>query len=67
MKYLNQWTVPSNSKPKNYTISLTYDGEWQCSCKGWTQHFPRKDCTHIRELKANPDALNGGVRFTMVK
>lgn len=68
MKYLNQWSVPSNSNPsESYTISLTYEGEWQCSCKGWTQHVPRKDCTHIRQLKADPDALSGGVRFALVR
>lgn len=68
MKYLNQWKWPSNSNPNTkYTISLTFDGEYQCSCQGWTQHYPRKDCTHIKQLKADPEALKRGVRFAMVK
>lgn len=66
MKYLNQWSVPSNSDPsKSYTISLTYEGEFQCSCYGWTRHVPRKDCTHIKELKADPEALKQGIRFAV--
>jgi len=68
LKYLNQWEAPSKSNPsKKYIISLTYDGEWQCSCKGWTMHVPRKDCIHIRDLKADPEALCRGVRFAAVE
>ena len=66
MEYLNQWTVPSDSNPSDsYTVSLTYDGKWQCSCKGWTMHVPRKDCKHIRRIKEDPEALKGGVRFAI--
>jgi len=61
--YYNQWTWPSNSSDKEYTISLTYEDEWQCSCKGWTMHVPRRDCTHIKDLKADPEKLRQGVRF----
>jgi hypothetical protein len=63
--YLNQWKWPSSSGKKEYTISLTYDGEYQCSCLGWTRHVPRKDCTHIRQLKADEEALRRGVRFAV--
>uniref|UniRef100_A0A6M3LUJ5 SWIM-type domain-containing protein n=2 Tax=viral metagenome TaxID=1070528 RepID=A0A6M3LUJ5_9ZZZZ len=65
MKYLNQWIVPSDSDPnRNYTISLTYNEEWQCSCRGWTSHVPRRDCKHIRRIKEDPEALKNGVRFS---
>jgi hypothetical protein len=67
MKYMNQWSIPSDSNPsRNYTVSLTYDGEWQCSCIGWTRHVPRKDCKHIRRVKEDPEILNKGVRFATV-
>lgn len=67
-KYINQWNVPSDSDPsKNYVVSLTYENEWQCSCFGWTRHFPRKDCKHIRRLKKDPEAHLKGVRFVMVE
>lgn len=68
MKYMNQWSIPSNSDPtKRYTVSLTYDDEWQCSCLGWTRHVPRRDCTHIKQVKNDPEMLNKGVRFATVK
>lgn len=68
MRYMNQWKRPSNSNPdKEYTISQTYEGGFQCSCRGWTMHVPRRDCTHIRQLKADPEALRRGVRFAEVE
>jgi len=67
-QYMNQWKWPSGSNPdKEYTISLTYDGEYQCSCYGWTRHVPRRDCAHIRGLKADPDHLLKGIRFAAVE
>ena len=67
VKYLNQWIWPSNTTSATYIISLTYDGEYQCSCYGWTRHVPRRDCTHIRDLKATPEALRKGLRFVEVR
>ena len=64
--YMNQWKWPSNSSDKEYTISLTFEGQFQCSCRGWTMQVPRRDCTHIRQLKAS-DALKNGVRFSAVE
>ena len=46
-----QWSVESNSSDRQYTVSEMHTGEFQCSCMGWTRHMPRKDCTHIRQLK----------------
>jgi len=67
VSYLNQWRVPdSKGVPDKYIISLTYDGEYQCSCRGWTMHVPRRDCTHIQKLKANPFHMQRGIRFAEV-
>lgn len=48
-----QWKMPSHSDPdKTYTITLK-SRKWSCSCIGWTRHYPRKDCIHIREVKTS--------------
>lgn len=40
--------VPSESNPsKFYTVDVT---NARCSCPGWTRHFPRKPCKHMRAL-----------------
>jgi len=54
-KWLRQWIYPSSSSGKDYTISEPKDSSepWACSCKGWTGHFPRTDCKHIRGVKAD--------------
>ena len=33
-----------------YTVAVAGD-EYQCSCPGWTMHYPRRDCKHIRHVK----------------
>jgi hypothetical protein len=59
--YAEQWEVPSNSNPANsYKVSLTESGEYQCSCMGWTRHMPRRDCSHILQVKANPERYAKG-------
>ena len=47
-----------------YIVSETVDGEWQCSCKAWTTHLPRKDCKHVRKAKANPEKYEISKDFT---
>lgn len=52
MQTLEVFKIESDSSPgKWYTVSETVQGEWQCSCIGWTRHFPRRDCKHIRWAK----------------
>jgi hypothetical protein len=59
--YVSQWEVPSNSDPtKTYKVSLTEDGTYQCSCMAWTRHMPRRDCSHITQVKANPELYEKG-------
>ena len=51
--YRHQYLIPSDSSPqKKYMVSENWDGTWECSCVGWTQHFPRKDCRHIRHVQS---------------
>lgn len=40
--------VPSNSNPnKMYRVDVTNK---RCSCRGWTMHFPRRPCIHLKSL-----------------
>lgn len=51
-------------KPREYIVSETVEGEWQCSCKAWTTHKPRIDCKHIYKAKANPEKYEVDVNWT---
>ena len=43
----------SNPNARPYMVSReSYGDVWSCSCRGWTMHMPRKDCKHIREVRA---------------
>lgn len=49
--YKKQWAVPSDVDPdKTYKVSLTFDGEYKCSCPRWI--FKREQCKHIRDVQA---------------
>ena len=50
------------NKPKNYIVSETIDGEWQCSCPHWK--FRRKECSHIRKAQADPEKYEIAKEFT---
>jgi len=48
--YIRKWEVPSFTNPdKIYTVSLTKNGEYQCSCPQWI--FRRKECKHIKMIR----------------
>ncbi len=63
---LEQFQVVSESDPhKFYVVSkvavpggdgplgrLPMQEQWQCDCRGWTLHTPRRDCKHITYHKA---------------
>lgn len=53
-KYIKKWRFPSSSnKNKKYTMSLTDDYYFECSCRGWINHRGRDrdyKCTHIKEM-----------------
>lgn len=54
-RYVKKWRVQSNSdNNKFYTVSLTEDGKYECSCPAWI--YRRKECSHIQFAKANPNS-----------
>ncbi len=54
-EYKQQWKV-QGSAAEPYTVSVTFDGVWSCSCVGWTRHMPRKDCKHIKRKKGGRES-----------
>lgn len=48
MGYKQQWKV-QGSATKPYTVSLTDEGEWKCSCPRWIFH--REVCRHIQDVQ----------------
>ena len=52
-EYARQWQVLSSDGKRTYTVSVTVDYAWSCSCVGWTRHMPRKDCKHIKGKKSD--------------
>jgi hypothetical protein len=62
-KWVKQWKVSSwkssgnDLTPGAYTVSLSVDGEWGCSCPRWK--FKREECKHIREIQAQENWKKG--------
>jgi len=50
-EYVKKWDVPSSKGTKTYKVSLTNNGDYECSCPAWTTHTPRKDCKHINGVR----------------
>jgi len=50
------------NQPSYYTVALTEDGEWQCSCPVWI--YRRRECKHIRKVKENPSEYEISTEFT---
>lgn len=50
-KQAQHWTVKSSSDPtKSYTVSLSEDGSWSCTCPHWT--YRKTECKHIKQSKS---------------
>jgi len=52
---VDRWRVFSDSG-RTYTVSALKSHtfrtvRYECSCRGWTMHVPRRDCKHIRHVK----------------
>ena len=50
------WTVESDSSPgKKYTVSVSRDGVWGCTCPHWIHQKgspeDRTPCKHIRHMR----------------
>lgn len=65
VKYVKKYTVLSDSVAgKEYLVSITENGQWQCSCKHWiTRHV---ECKHIIRVKQNPEAYETSLGTTTV-
>lgn len=53
-KYKKQFMYHSGSG-KDYIVSVTNEENYECSCKGWTQHYPRRNCKHINYVNFYED------------
>ena len=58
-KWVKRWVAPSSSGDGDYIVAQDAEGNWACSCRGWTSHVPRTDCKHIRLIKEG-----GGMTLT---
>jgi hypothetical protein len=38
-KWVKKWVVPSSSGGGDYIVAQDKDGNWACSCPGWTRHI----------------------------
>lgn len=44
--------IKSETSNREYVVSKrdTYISQWECSCPGWTRHYPRKNCKHLNVM-----------------
>jgi hypothetical protein len=63
-KWVKRWMVKSGSTEGFYTVAQDKDGQYACSCPGWTRHTPRTDCKHVMAVK-NFVAGNSWVKDTV--
>ena len=52
MKWIKKWKVPKSLGDGFWTVSLSDENTWGCSCPIWI--FRRQECHHIKLVK------NGG-------
>jgi len=58
MEIEKRWVIYSEHSG-NHVVSLLRDGSYACDCLGWTMHYPRINCKHIREVMLiNPEPIN---------
>ena len=48
-KWIKKWKVKSDSSDREYTVSISENGTWGCSCPVWK--FRRQECKHIELVK----------------
>ena len=53
MKWIKKWIIESESGNGKYTVSLSDENIWGCSCPVWK--FRRQECKHIIRVKLNPE------------
>jgi len=52
MKYIEKYLIYSPNSG-SHIVSKVDDGSYACDCIGWTRHYPRINCKHIREVLEN--------------
>jgi len=50
-KWVKRWKVSSSRGEGHHTVAQDADGNYACSCIGWTRHVPRRDCKHIIDVQ----------------
>ncbi len=58
-RWIQRWQV--KGKSGNYVIAIDRDGQWGCSCPGWTKNKDRSFCKHIKYIKSQREK---GVKLT---
>jgi len=53
MKWVKKWIIESENGNGRYTVSLSDQKEWGCSCPAWK--FKRLECKHIIRVKLSPE------------
>lgn len=50
-KWVKRWKVPKSKGDGEWTVAQDKDGNYGCNCPIW--RFSRKECHHIKQIKAN--------------
>ena len=53
MNWVKKWYIESENSNRKYTVSLSDEDTWGCSCPAWK--FNRIECKHIIRVKLNPE------------
>jgi hypothetical protein len=64
--YVKKWDVPSSGGSRTYKVSLTNNGDFECSCPAWTTHTPRKNCKHITGVRNGEYDGDNSVRYELI-
>lgn len=50
-KWVKRWNIPKSTGEGFWTVAVTADGEWGCSCPQWK--FKRIECKHIHQVRSD--------------
>lgn len=50
--WIHKWHVAGSRPGTNYTVAVSDEGNWGCSCPAWTRHKERQDCKHIKKVRS---------------
>ena len=49
---MKRFLVPSSSSQRTHIVAQYDYEDFACSCIGWTRHYPRRNCKHIKQVIA---------------